>query len=126
MYHQGMGTSPSSVSASDACLGPRAAVMACFGTTSTSLVSLPSCSLDGCKTAATSGCAMLLVAVHPGALSTLSEAADPPAMPLCSPCSSLQCSSALWERAPGARGAAALPICVAVMSPVDLGPHSRD
>ena len=84
MYHQGMGTSPSSVSASDACLGPRAAVMACFGTTSTSLASLPSCSPDGCRTAALSGCAMLLAAVHSGASSTLSEAAGPPAMLLCS------------------------------------------
>ena len=90
MYHQGMGTSPSSVSASDARLGPRAAVMACFGTTSTSLAPLPSCSLDGCRTAALSGCAVLLVAVHLGASLTLSEAAGPPVMLLCSLCSSFQ------------------------------------
>ena len=109
MYHQGMGTSPSSVSASDARLGPRAAVMACFGTMSTSLASLPSCSLEGGGTAALSECAMLLVAVQVDAPSTLSKAAGPPAMLLCSLRGSLQSFNAPWERAPGAKGADALP-----------------
>ena len=126
MYHQGMGTSPSSVSASHACLGPRAAVMACFGTTSTSLASLPSCSWDGCGSAVLLVRALLLMAVGLGASTTLSEAAGPPAMLLCSLCSSLQCSSALWKRAQGAKGAEALPICSAVLSSVNLGPESRN
>ena len=41
MYHQGMGTSPVSVSASLACLGPNAAAMACLGTARAALLSLP-------------------------------------------------------------------------------------
>ena len=126
MYHQGMGTSPSSISASGARLGPRAAVMACFGTTSTSLAFMPFCSPDGCRTAALSGCAVLLVAVHLSASSTFAEAAGPPSMLLCSLCSSLQCASALWESAPGAKGPDALPICFAVLSSVNLGPQSRN
>ena len=41
VYHQGMGTSPASVSASLACLGPKAAAMACLGTARAALLSLP-------------------------------------------------------------------------------------
>lgn len=41
VYHQGMGTSPSPMSASLVCLGPKAAGMACFGSTRTFLPLAP-------------------------------------------------------------------------------------
>ena len=60
MYHQGIGTSPVSVSASFVCLGPKAAAMACLGTARAALPSPPA--MLRAESAGLSDCPLLLSA----------------------------------------------------------------